>query len=184
MTKRQQQFIETKNKLWEVGKEMIAERGYDQVKISDITKACGLSTGNFYHYFKSKDMLFDKVVERFFNEYRERFEAVLLTCKSREDLVKTLMPIYEKSMEEFGKLKGNIHWSIQASMHDGTLLALKPAIQSLIEKWDVENGADPEILPGQLLFGLYATIHSEAFIKINNSAITKCILDFIGRILD
>lgn len=58
MTKRQQQFIETKNKLWEVGKEMIAERGYDQVKISDITKACGLSTGNFYHYFKSKDAFF------------------------------------------------------------------------------------------------------------------------------
>jgi len=129
-------------------------------------------------------MLFDMVVERFFKEYREKFEKALLTCNTREDLVKMLTPIYEKSMEDFGKLKGNIHWTVQSAMHEGTLLALKPAIQSLIEKWDVDNKVDPEILAGQVLFGLSATIHSEAFNKMDPAGKEKCILDFIGRILD
>ena len=124
------------------------------------------------------------VVERVFKEYREKFEAVLLTCKTREDLVKILTPIYEKSMEDFEKLKGNIHWSIQASMHDKTLLALKPAIQSLIEKWDVDNTADAEILAGQVLYGLSATVHSKAFAEMDPAAKERCILDFLSRILD
>ena len=63
-------------------------------------------------------------------------------------------------------------------------MALKPAIQSLIEKWDVDNKVDPEILAGQVIFGISATIHSEAFIKMTPAEKEKCILDFIGRILD
>ena len=160
------------------------EHGYEATSVRMIMNEVGGEIGMFYHYFKSKDMLFDTVVERFFKEYSENFEAILLTCKTREDFVKKLMPIYEKSMEDFEKLKGNIHWTVQASMHEGTLLALKPAIQSLIEKWDVSNSADPEILAGQVLFGISATIHSEAFTKMNKSGKKKCILDLIGRILD
>ena len=45
------------------------------------------------------------------NKYREKFEKVLLTCNTREDLVRMLTPIYDRSMEDFDKLKGNIHWT-------------------------------------------------------------------------
>ena len=62
----------------------------------------------FYHYFKSKDMLFDQVVESFFKKYREKFEALLISCENKEVFVKTFLPLYEKSMGEFGQLKGNI----------------------------------------------------------------------------
>lgn len=71
MTKRQQQYNETKQRLWETGKAMIAEQGYDQVKISDITKACGLSTGNFYHYFKSKDAFFAAIEQDPYDQLTE-----------------------------------------------------------------------------------------------------------------
>ena len=160
------------------------EHGYEATSVRMIMDEVGGEIGMFYHYFKSKDMLFDMVVERFFKEYREKFETVLFTCNTRKDLVKMLTPIYEKAMEDFGKLKGNVHWTVQAAMHEGTLLTLKPAIQSLIEKWDVDNKVDPEILAGQVLFGISATIHSEAFIKMTPEKKEKCILDFIGRILD
>lgn len=60
MNKRQIQYQETKKKLWETGKKLIAQKGYDQVTIEDITEACGVAKGTFYHYFKSKDtFLFD-----------------------------------------------------------------------------------------------------------------------------
>ena len=160
------------------------EHGYEATSVRMIMNEVGGEIGMFYHYFKSKDMLFDMVVERFFKEYRGKFETALLTCNTREELVKILTPIYEKSMEDFEKLKGNIHWTVQAAMHEGTLLALKPAIQLLIEKWGVDNSADSEILAGQVLYGLSATIHSEAFIKMDPKDKESCILDFIGRILD
>ena len=173
-----------RDEITDAAMELFFENGYEATSVRMIMDRVGGEIGMFYHYFKSKDMLFDMVVERFFKEYREKFEKALLTCNTREDLVKMLTPIYEKSMEDFGKLKGNIHWTVQSAMHEGTLLALKPAIQSLIEKWDVDNKVDPEILAGQVIFGISATIHSEAFNKMVPAGKEKCILDFIGRILD
>ena len=67
------------------------EHGYEATSVRMIMNEVGGEIGMFYHYFKSKDMLFDTVVERFFKEYSENFEAVLLTCKTREDFVKKLM---------------------------------------------------------------------------------------------
>ena len=160
------------------------EHGYEATSVRMIMNEVGGEIGMFYHYFKSKDMLFDTVVERFFRDYQAKFEEVLGTCETREDFVKTLMPLYEQSMQSFDKLKGNIHWTIQASMHTGTLMALKPAIESLIEKWKVKNKQPVEILAGQLLYGLSATIHSKEFEKMDASKKEKCVLDFIGRILD
>lgn len=38
-------------------------QGYDAVKIDDITKACGCSHGLFYHYFVSKEDLFQTMMD-------------------------------------------------------------------------------------------------------------------------
>ena len=74
MTKRQQQYEETKQKIWEAGKRLIAQKGYDQVSIADITKASGVSPGNFYHYFKSKDAFFAALEQQPYEELAEELE--------------------------------------------------------------------------------------------------------------
>lgn len=68
MTKRQLQYEETRQKIWDAGKALIAEKGYDKVSISDITAACGVSPGNFYHYFKSKDAFFAALEQQPYQE--------------------------------------------------------------------------------------------------------------------
>lgn len=35
-------------------REMIAEKGYNQISIRDIAKKCGIAAGTFYNYFRSK----------------------------------------------------------------------------------------------------------------------------------
>lgn len=40
--------------------------GYKEVTLSRLLKATGLSKGGFYHYFESKEALFEQVVEQFF----------------------------------------------------------------------------------------------------------------------
>ncbi|MFW6224491.1 MAG: TetR/AcrR family transcriptional regulator [Bacteroidota bacterium] len=59
MTKTKQQIIQKAFALF-----MTLE--YREVTMSRILKATGLSKGGFYHYFESKEALFEEVVEQFF----------------------------------------------------------------------------------------------------------------------
>ena len=45
------------------------EKGYEETSIRSILNDVGGEVGMFYHYFKSKDELFQVVVERFFHQY-------------------------------------------------------------------------------------------------------------------
>ena len=173
-----------RDEIIETAMKLFFEHGYEATSVRMIMNEVGGEIGMFYHYFKSKDMLFDCVVDRFFRNYREKFEEMLSECDTREDFVKTFLPMYEKSMEDFGQIQGNVHWSVQLSLHDGTLQALRPLISESIDKWSKTNDTPSDILAGQLLYGLSATIHSPEFEKMNATKKKKCILDYIGRVLD
>ena len=160
------------------------EHGYEATSVRMIMNEVGGEIGMFYHYFKSKDMLFDCVVEKFFRDYRERFEEMLSGCDTREDFVKTFLPMYEKSMEDFAQIRERVHWTVQAAMHNGTLEALRPLICAKIDKWGTTNSAPADVLAGQLLYGMSAMIHSAGFEKMSAAKKRNCVLDYIRRILD
>ena len=61
MGSRKEQAAQTRQKIMDAAIELINQKEYDQIKISDIAKACEMSIGNFYHYFKSMDELFAEV---------------------------------------------------------------------------------------------------------------------------
>lgn len=48
------QAIRTKKKIFNTSVTLINERGFENVTVDDICKACGLSKGAFYHHFNSK----------------------------------------------------------------------------------------------------------------------------------
>lgn len=58
LTSRQAQALSTQQKIYDVGYELLKSVPIDKIKIQDIIKACGISTGAFYHYYASKEMLF------------------------------------------------------------------------------------------------------------------------------
>ena len=156
--------------------------GYEATSVRMIMDEVGGEIGMFYHYFKSKDMLFDQVVERFFQNYREKFEAVLTECGTKEQLVDSLLPLYERSMVEFNTIKGNIHWTVQLALHEGTLRALCPVVSQVISGWDLGKDILPDILGGQIIYGISATIHSEGFEKLSSEEKKKCIMTYINKI--
>ena len=55
MTNRRLAALETKRKLLEAAKRIVCEKGLVNTSIEEITKACGVSNGTFYTYFKSKE---------------------------------------------------------------------------------------------------------------------------------
>lgn len=48
------QAMRTKKKIFNTSVTLINERGFENVTVDDICKACGLSKGAFYHHFNSK----------------------------------------------------------------------------------------------------------------------------------
>ncbi len=61
---RAQQAIMTKNHIYEVALKLFKKDGYDKVTINRICKEAGVSVGNFYHYYSSKEeVLMEKYLE-------------------------------------------------------------------------------------------------------------------------
>ena len=159
------------------------ENGYEGTSVRMIMNAVGGEIGMFYHYFKSKDELFDKVVERFFERYREKFEDMLSGCKTMEDFVESFFPVYTEAIMQFGILRGNMHWSIQSAMHAKTIAAIVPAVSSLLRKLNIRSDTPNDILAGQLVYGISATLHSPAFEELDPEEKKNCLMAYMNKII-
>ena len=84
-----------RDEIIDIAMKLFFENGYEATSVRMIMNEVGGEIGMFYHYFKSKDMLFDQVVESFFKKYRDEFEAMLESCENKEAFVKTFLPLYE-----------------------------------------------------------------------------------------
>jgi len=61
MNKRQLQREGTLELIYETVNQLVLEKGFDDMRIQDICERAGISTGAFYHYFRSKqDILFER----------------------------------------------------------------------------------------------------------------------------
>ncbi len=56
---------ERKNELLDAAEELFLTRGFEQTAVSDIVKKVGVAQGLFYYYFKSKDEIYNAVMERY-----------------------------------------------------------------------------------------------------------------------
>ncbi len=55
MTKRKLQALESRKHILDTALELTKKNGFERTSIQDICREAGVSTGAFYHYFKSKD---------------------------------------------------------------------------------------------------------------------------------
>jgi TetR/AcrR family transcriptional regulator, fatty acid metabolism regulator protein len=71
-TKRQEQAIETRNRIYNAAIELMDLKGFENLTIVDISEKAGVSVGAFYHYFDSKNdilaEIFRKADDYFSNE--------------------------------------------------------------------------------------------------------------------
>lgn len=52
----------TRERIVESADQLFYERGYDHTSFADIAEVVGLSRGNFYHHFKTKDEILEAVI--------------------------------------------------------------------------------------------------------------------------
>jgi AcrR family transcriptional regulator len=64
LTKRQEQALETKNRIYNAAIGLMDRKGFENITIADISKEAGVSVGAFYHYFNSKDDILAEIFQR------------------------------------------------------------------------------------------------------------------------
>jgi AcrR family transcriptional regulator len=171
--------------------ELFFEKGYEAVSVRMILDKVGGETGMFYHYFRSKEQLFDLAVERFFRDFSEKCREMISRCERPEDFIEVFLPLYTKGMQQFGMVRGSMHWSIQYAMHALTVKSMVPAVAERLaairsgqpQGTKLPEGIPDDILAAQLVQGISATLHSESFEAMSPEEQKDCLRSYIRSVL-
>lgn len=104
---------DSKNLIISTALKLFLQQSYHQVTMQDIVKATGLSKGAFYHYFSSKEKVFEEVIEYYFSnspdEIYKKFDQNTLKgfCKSYVDNVSERILKYNCEECPGGLLRAN-----------------------------------------------------------------------------
>lgn len=82
--------MNTKEQLLNQAVIIFVERGYDNTSINDITNACNITKGAFYHHFKNKDEIFIEAITVIVDEIEKWIDEKILSSKNIEELIKSL----------------------------------------------------------------------------------------------
>ncbi len=173
------------------------EKGYEQTSVRMILEKSGVTTGSFYHFFPSKEELFEAVIDRFLKDYISAFESI---CRNRElPAIQRCELLFDelarRTREYYGQLGGNnLHWSIAYSLHEKTIASLLPCVEALltdaIDTGAAESRIDLDIrtLSMILIRGVEAILHSESNFNMEEIERTdyrfaKC-REYINLLLD
>jgi AcrR family transcriptional regulator len=66
-------MADTRDQILAAAFRLFFEKGYKEVTMSQLVEATGLSKGAFYHYFSSKEELYQVTLEKYIDSYLENF---------------------------------------------------------------------------------------------------------------
>ena len=77
---------ESKRRLMDAAQKLILSKGYNATSVDEICARARVTKGCFFHYFKSKDDLLQKVLTRFCHEQKGTIEADICCGGERDPL--------------------------------------------------------------------------------------------------
>jgi TetR/AcrR family transcriptional regulator, transcriptional repressor for nem operon len=83
----------TRDHIVEAADRLFYEQGYEKTSFSDVADAVGLSRGNFYHHFKSKDEMLNAVINLRLANTQKMLERWEIEGKNPEDRIRSFIQI-------------------------------------------------------------------------------------------
>jgi AcrR family transcriptional regulator len=77
----------TKEKILETAAEAFAQHGFEGVRIDALAKQAGVNKATFYYHYKSKQHIFEKVMQNSFNALVQKIDARLSEYSAPEDKI-------------------------------------------------------------------------------------------------
>ncbi len=133
MNQKQQQKIESKERILNVASRLFKKNGFSATGIDEIMAEAGLTAGGFYAHFKSKTDLLEQAIEHSMKHSRE------LLLKGTEHLhgyekINAVLGRYTSSFHRDLPEKGCILPALAAEIHRGTKKS-NEIIGRYIERW-------------------------------------------------
>ncbi len=175
--------------------ELFLKNGYENTSIRMILDKVDGEVGMFYHYFKSKQEIFDEAIKLFFFEYSKEVSEILNdTDNDFNQNLNTILSHFEKTIYKYNQLNTNkFHWSMRIALNQLTIRSIVPYVtKKIIELKKVGTinpifqGTDSE-LASFLLFGIHGILHEKPFSEIDSTemeqkkaAIMKLVITILG----
>ncbi|MGF1909485.1 TetR/AcrR family transcriptional regulator [Vibrio kasasachensis] len=67
---------DTRQHILDVGYQLIVNKGFTAVGLSELLKVADVPKGSFYHYFKSKEQFGEALIEDYFHGYLQRIDSL------------------------------------------------------------------------------------------------------------
>ena len=185
---------ETKEKIITSATKLFMTNGYEATSVKMIIEEAGIVTGSFYHFFGSKESLFEAVIESFLGKYTERIESIL---KQEQKTIDELADAFFTELQSTSKIYYDVlggdklHWTIQYALHGKTLEAMVQPLAEYLTKaesnglLDKKMNVDNITLSKILINGSEAIIHSDNSIEVkaNRPGLKKELLEFWKTLL-
>lgn len=141
--------------------------GYENTSVRKILNSVGGEVGMFYHYFESKEELFDIVADRFFRQYEESFRKMASGIRTPEEFAERFLELYDTAMKQYGRIERSMHWTIRSAFHERTVQALVPTAAELLKQFGASGKYPMDITAAKATADLSAAIHSKSFAAMN-----------------
>lgn len=83
----------TREDIVEAADDLFYRQGFEHTSFADIAGVVGISRGNFYHHFKSKDEILDAVIEKRIADRQTMMERWEIEGASPEDRIRSFIDI-------------------------------------------------------------------------------------------
>jgi len=83
--------IRTRERLFNAAAELIGERGFHGTTVDDIVERAGVAKGTVYYHFKSKEALFDALLNEHLTHLAEAFREVMYAAPSPAEALPALV---------------------------------------------------------------------------------------------
>ncbi|MCX8507911.1 MAG: TetR/AcrR family transcriptional regulator [Rhodobacteraceae bacterium] len=112
--------------LLEAVKRAFAEKGFDGASMQDLARAAGMSAGNFYRYFPSKDAIVAAMVQKDLAEVQEDFLQIQRSGSPEQSLITA----FERRIDSMSTVDGPLWAEIDAAA------VRKPEIAAALSKME------------------------------------------------
>lgn len=161
--------------------ELFLKNGYEATTVRMILNKVDGEVGMFYHYFKSKEELFDETVRLFLRQYGQSFSEILDCSANSTDIIfDALSNLLKNNINKYKKITHtNFHWSMQIALNELTVISIVPHVTKILEKLRNEELICPTVpcsdreLAGYILYGARAILHEKNILEIDENELNE-----------
>ena len=135
-----------RDEIIEAALEVFFEKGYDGTSIRMIMRKVDSEVGLFYYYFKNKDDVYEKVLERFLAKYKADMEVIVKNAyRDPYRAISCFFSYLQKEAKTFReKYVDKINKTIRLAIRESLLTMMVPYIKQIIEIL-MQFGARPRL---------------------------------------